>query len=76
MAANAIDATSVLNQEWLRAQKIRRSLQHEVDRVKKCSGDGSEMEHFKKLDDLIAEYVGPRKSSFHSLLTFLILQIS
>ncbi len=54
MPATAEDAANA-SQEWLVAQKIRRSILHELDRVKKSAGDGSEIEHFKKLDDLIAQ---------------------
>jgi len=54
MPANAEDAANA-SQEWLFAQKIRRSVQHELERIKKCVDEGSEIEHFKKLDDLIAQ---------------------
>lgn len=54
MPASAEDAANA-SQEWLVAQKIRRSVLHELDRVKKSSADGSETEHFKKLDELLAE---------------------
>jgi hypothetical protein len=54
MPATTGDAANA-SQEWLIAQKIRRSVLHELDRLKKSAGDGSEIEHFKKLDDLIAE---------------------
>lgn len=54
MPATAED-TANASQEWQVAQKIRRSVQHELERVKRSAGDGSEIEHFKKLDNLIAE---------------------
>lgn len=56
MPATAEDAANA-SQEWLLAQKIRRALQQDIDRVKKCAADGSELELFKKLDEWIAQYV-------------------
>ncbi|OIW33425.1 hypothetical protein CONLIGDRAFT_695949 [Coniochaeta ligniaria NRRL 30616] len=55
MPASAEDAANA-SKEWLVAQKIRRSVSHELDHVKKSAGDGSEIEHFEKLDELMAEY--------------------
>lgn len=50
-----VDEPVDASQEWLTAQKIRRVLLQELERVKKSASEGSEIEHFKKLDDLMAQ---------------------
>jgi len=54
MASTAGDSVNA-SQEWLMAQKIRRAVMQELERVKKAATEGSETAHFRKLDDLMAQ---------------------
>jgi hypothetical protein len=57
MASTADDSVNA-GQEWIVAQKIRRAIQQEVERIKSSSGskaEGSEIERFEKLDALISQ---------------------
>jgi hypothetical protein len=53
--ASTADGSENASLEWLVAQKIRRAVLQELERIKKPSPEGSELERFKKLEDLMAQ---------------------
>ncbi|KAB5570537.1 hypothetical protein GE09DRAFT_711026 [Coniochaeta sp. 2T2.1] len=50
------DNAPTASQQWLTAQKLRRSINQELELAKKATGEGSEIEHFDKLDKLMGYY--------------------
>ena len=49
----AADNAPNASPQWLTAQKLRRSINQELELAKKSATEGSEIEHFDKLEKLM-----------------------